>query len=56
MKDSAEQSLGMYELKQHKPWIHEEYLQLLVQEKQAKIQLVTGSKPNNVGNVNNVRH
>jgi len=33
MKVSAEQSLGLYELKQHKPWFHEEYLQLLVQRK-----------------------
>ena len=41
MKDSSEQSLGLYELKQHKPWFHEEYLQLLVQTKQVKIQLVT---------------
>jgi hypothetical protein len=46
MKDSAKQSLGVYELKQHKPWFHGEYLQLLHQRKQAKIQLVTGSKPN----------
>ena len=45
MKASTTQSLGPYELKQHKPWFHEEYLQPLVQRKQAKIQLVTGSQP-----------
>ena len=45
MKALTKQSLGLYELKQHKPWLHEEYLQLLDQRKQAKIQLVTGSKP-----------
>jgi len=45
MKVSAKQSLGLYELKQHKPWFGEEYLQLLEQRKQAKILLVTGSKP-----------
>jgi hypothetical protein len=43
MKASATQSLGVYELKQHKPWFHEKYLQPLVQRNQAKIQLVTGS-------------
>jgi hypothetical protein len=45
VKASTTQSLGMYELKQHKPWFHEEYLQPLVQRKQAKMQLVTGSQP-----------
>ena len=30
MKASATQSLGLYELKQHKPLFHEEYLQPLV--------------------------
>ena len=37
--------IELHELKQHKPWFHEEYLQLLVQWKQAKIQLFTGSQP-----------
>ena len=45
MKDTAKQSVGLYELKRHKPWFHEEYLQLLDQSKQAKIQLVMGLKP-----------
>ena len=40
MKASPTQSLGLYELKQHKPWFHEEYLQPLVQRKQDKIQRV----------------
>jgi hypothetical protein len=44
MKASATPSLGLYELKQHKPWFHE-YLQPQVQRKQVKIQLVTGSQP-----------
>ena len=44
MKASAKESLGLYELKQHISWFHEEYLQLLVQRKQAKIELVTGYK------------
>jgi hypothetical protein len=37
MKASPTHSLRLCELKQHKPWFHEEYLQLLVQRKQAKI-------------------
>lgn len=45
MEASATQSLVLYELKQHKPWFHEEYLKHLVQRKQVKIQLVTGSQP-----------
>ena len=44
MKASAKESLGLYELKQHISWFHEEYLQLLVQRKQAKIELVMGYK------------
>jgi hypothetical protein len=44
MNASTKQGLGLYELKQHIPWFHEEYLQILVQIKQAKIELVTGSK------------
>ena len=38
-------SLGLHELKQHKLWLHEDYLQSLLQRKQAKIQLFTGSQP-----------
>ena len=44
IKASSTQSLGLYEVKQHKPRFHEEYLQPLVQRRQAKIQLVTGSQ------------
>jgi len=56
MKASATQSLGLYELKQHKPWFHEEYLQPLVQRKQAKIQLVTEYQPKQCRESNDVRH
>ena len=45
MKASATQRIGLYELKQHKLWFHKEYLQPLVQRKQNKIQLFTGSQP-----------
>ena len=37
MKASPTQSLGLYELKQHKPWFHKEYLQPFVERKQTKI-------------------
>jgi len=45
MKASATQRVGLYELKQHKLWFHKEYLQPLVQRRQDKIQLFTGSQP-----------
>jgi len=44
MKASPKQHTDLHELKQHKPWFHEEYLQPLVQRKQAKLQLFTGSE------------
>ena len=44
MKASPTQSLHLYELKQHKPWFREEYLQPVVQRKQAKIQVFTVSQ------------
>ena len=37
-KTSAKESLGLHELKQHKPWFNEECLGLLDQRKQAKMQ------------------
>jgi hypothetical protein len=38
IKSSAKDSLGLYELKQHKPWFDEESLQFLDQRKQAKME------------------
>ena len=38
IKTSATESLGMHEMKQHKPWFHEECLGILDQMKQAKMQ------------------
>jgi 50S ribosomal subunit-associated GTPase HflX len=37
IKTSAEDSLGLHELKQHKPWFGEEGLRFLDQMKQAKM-------------------
>jgi hypothetical protein len=40
MKASATESLGYYELKQHKSWFDEECSKLLDQSKKAKLQLL----------------
>jgi len=38
IKTLAKESLGLYELKQHKPWFDEECLGILDHRKQAKMQ------------------
>jgi hypothetical protein len=38
IKTSAKESLGLYELKQYKPLFDENYLRLLYERKQAKMQ------------------
>jgi hypothetical protein len=40
IKTSAKDSLGLYELKQHKPWFDEEFLSFLDYRKQTKMQWV----------------
>ena len=40
IKTSATESLGMHEMKQHKPWFDEECLGILDQRKQAKMQCI----------------
>jgi hypothetical protein len=40
IKTSAKESLGLRELKQHKPWFDEECLGFLDQRKQAKMQWI----------------
>jgi O-succinylbenzoate synthase len=52
---SAKESLGLYELKQHKAWLDEEYLPFLDQRKQVKVQWLQDANQSNVGNVNNVK-
>jgi len=42
---SAKQSLGLYELKQHKPWFDNEFSRFLDQRKKVKNAEVTGSIP-----------
>ena len=38
IKTLAKENIGLYELKQYKPWFDEEWLGLLVHRKQSKIQ------------------
>ena len=56
IKTSAKESLGLLELKQHKPCFDEECLGFLDQRKQAKIQVVQDPSQSSVDNLNNVRH
>ena len=44
IKTSTKQSLGLYEMKQHKPCFHEEFLRFLDQRKQAKMQWLQDKK------------
>ena len=55
IKTSAKESLGLHELKQHKPWFDEECLYFLDERKQAELQWVQNPSQNNVDNLNNVR-
>jgi hypothetical protein len=55
IKTSAKESLGLHEMKQHKPWFDEECLGILDQRKQAKMQWIRNPSHSNVDNMNNVR-
>jgi len=52
---SAKESLGLHEVKQHKPRFDEEYLGFLDRKKQAKMQWIQDPSQSNVDNLNNVR-
>ena len=56
IKTSAEQSLVLYELKQHKSWYDEECLGFLDQRKQATMHWLKDPNQSNVDNLNSVRH
>ena len=56
IKTSAKDSLGLHELKQHKPWFDQECLQFLDERKHTKMQWVQDSSQSNVDNLNTVRH
>ena len=56
IKTSAKDSLGLYELKQHKPWFDEECVHFLDQRKRAAMQWVQDPNQSIVDNLNSVRH
>ena len=55
IKTSAKESLGLHELKQHKPWFDKECVGFLDQRKQAKMRWIQDPSRSSVGNLNNVR-
>jgi len=48
IKTSARESLGVHDLKQHKPWFEEECLGFLDQRKQAKMRWIQDTSQTNV--------
>jgi len=52
---SAQESLGLHEFKQNKPWFDEEYLGFLEQRKRAKMQWIRDPSQSNVDSLNSVR-
>jgi uncharacterized protein (DUF2461 family) len=48
--------VGLYEMKQHKPWFDEECSQFLDERKQAKLQWLQDPNQSIVDNLNNVTH
>ena len=55
IKTSAKKSLGLYELKQNKPWFDEEWLGFLDQSKRTKMQWIQDPSQSKVDNLNSVR-
>jgi hypothetical protein len=55
IKTSANESLGLNEMKQHKPWFDKECLGILDQRKQAKTKWIQDPSQRNIDNMNNVR-
>ena len=55
IKSSATGSLGMHEMKQHKPWVDEECLGILDQRRQAKMQWIKDPRQSNIDTLNKVR-
>jgi hypothetical protein len=56
IKTSAKESLGLLELKRHKPWFDEGCVGFLHQRKQAKMQWIQDPSRSNADNLNKVRH
>jgi hypothetical protein len=55
VKISAKESLGLYELKQHKTWFDEKFLRFVDQMKQIKMQWLQDPGGNNIDNLNTIR-
>ena len=55
IETSGKESLGLYELKVHKPWFNKECSKFLDQTKQAKMQWLQDPSQSNVDNLNNVK-
>jgi hypothetical protein len=55
IKISAQESVGLHERKQHKPWFDAECAEFLDKRKQAKIQWLQNPNQNNGDNLHNVR-
>jgi hypothetical protein len=55
IKISAQESLGLHERKQHKPWFDTECAQFLDKRKQAKILWLQNPNQNNGDNLHKVR-
>jgi hypothetical protein len=55
LKASATESMGYYDMKQHKSWFDEECYKLLDERKQAKLQWLQNPSQTNVDNLNSVR-
>jgi alpha/beta superfamily hydrolase len=56
IKSSAKESLGYYEMQQHKPWFDEGCSKLLDQRKQAEMQRLQNVSRINGDNLNYVTH
>jgi hypothetical protein len=56
IKPSAKEKLGLYKLKQHKPWFDEECLLFLDQRRKTKMQWLQDPNQSNADDTNNVRH
>jgi hypothetical protein len=55
IKISPKESLGHYELQQHKPWFDDECSKLIDRRKQAKLQWLQNPSKVNGDNMDNVR-
>jgi len=55
IKTSDKDSLGLHEVKQHKPWFDKGCVGFLDPRKQTKLQWIRDPSRNNVDNLNNVR-